>query len=106
MKYVVYFNFNSARLSKNARTVIDMVKGNAKKGAKVSLAGFTDRAGSKPYNDVLATKRAKVVFNSLVKAGVKGAIETAAYGEERNAVATKDGVAERLNRRVEISVTR
>ncbi len=105
-KYVVYFNFNSARLSKNARTIIDMVKGDAKKGAKVSLAGFTDRAGSKTYNDVLATKRAKMVFSALVKAGVKGAIGTAAYGEERNAVATKDGVAERLNRRVEILVTR
>ncbi len=105
-KYVVYFDFNSAALSKNARIVIDMVKGAAKTGAKIAVVGFTDRAGPSAFNNVLATKRTKAVTASLVKARVEGTIKTAAYGEERNAVATKDGVRERLNRRVEISVTR
>ncbi len=105
-KFVVYFDFNSVKLSRNARTVIDMVKGETRKGAKVFVAGFTDRAGSSDYNKVLATKRSKAVSSALVKAGIKSAIETAAYGEKQNAVATKDGVRERLNRRVEISVTR
>ena len=105
-KFVVYFDFNSVKLSRNARTVIDMVKGEASKGAKVSVTGFTDRAGASAYNNVLATKRSKVVRSALIKAGIKSSIESAAYGEEKNAVATKDGVRELLNRRVEISVKR
>jgi outer membrane protein OmpA-like peptidoglycan-associated protein len=105
-KYVVYFDFNSVKLSRNARTVIDMVKGEASKGAKVSVTGFTDRAGAAAYNNVLATKRSKAVRSALIKAGIKSAIKSAAYGEEKNAVATKDGVRELLNRRVEISVKR
>jgi outer membrane protein OmpA-like peptidoglycan-associated protein len=106
-RYMVYFDFNSARLDKNARSAIDIIKSDAKqKGAKVSLAGFTDRAGASDYNNILATKRAKVVFSALIKAGVKSKIGTAAYGEERNAVPTKDGVAEVLNRRVEVLITR
>ena len=106
-KYVVYFDFNSASLGKTARTVIAMVKGDAKKGARITVVGFTDRSGASAFNNVLSTKRTKAVTASLIRAGIKGAaIETAAYGEEQNAVATRDGVREMLNRRVEISLTR
>jgi len=104
-KYVVYFGFNSTDLNKDAITVIDMVKGDAKKGAKISVAGFADRAGSSEYNNILSTKRTKAVATALTKAGVMIPITTEAYGEERNAVVTKDGTRELLNRRVEISVT-
>jgi OOP family OmpA-OmpF porin len=104
---MVYFDFNSARLNKNALTAIDIIKSDAKqKGAKVSLAGHTDRAGASEYNNILAMKRAKAVTAALVEAGVNGTIGTAAYGEEQNAVPTKDGVRDFLNRRVEILITR
>ncbi len=105
-KYVVYFDFNSAALTKNAKTVIDIAKSDAKKGAKVSLAGFTDRAGSSDYNSILSTKRTKAVTAALIKAGVRNNIGTGAFGETQNAVVTKDGVRELLNRRVEILITR
>ena len=104
-KYVVYFDFNSAKLSKTAKLAIKFIKADVKKGAKISLTAFTDRSGSNEYNSILASKRAKAVYAALNKAGIKGDIGVAVYGEERNSIATKDGVKERLNRRVEVSVT-
>jgi outer membrane protein OmpA-like peptidoglycan-associated protein len=104
VKFVVYFDFNSAKLSKAGKTAIDFIKADVKKGARVTVAAFTDRAGTNEYNDVLAIKRAKTVFIALKNAGIKNELRTTIYGEERNAVATKDGVRQRLNRRVEISV--
>ena len=41
---------------------------------------------------------------ALKNAGVKNELRTAIHGEGRNAVATKDGIRQRLNRRVEILV--
>jgi OOP family OmpA-OmpF porin len=104
-KYVVYFDFNSARLSKSGKAAIDFIKSDVKKGAKVSLAAFADRAGSPEYNNILASKRAKEVFGAMENAGIKGDIGVVVLGEEQPSVATKDGVKERLNRRVEVSVT-
>jgi outer membrane protein OmpA-like peptidoglycan-associated protein len=104
-QYVVYFGHNSAALDDSGKFGIEFIKGEVKKGAKVSVAAFTDRSGSAEYNKVLAAKRAKAVFSALEKSGIKAEIATTIYGEERNAVVTKDGVRQRLNRRVEISVT-
>lgn len=104
-KAVVYFDFNSATLSKDAEAAIVRFKEGLKPGAKVMLSGYTDRAGASGYNEVLAAKRAKTVYSVLESLGVKGDIGVAAYGETRNAKPTPDGVREQLNRRVEISVT-
>jgi OOP family OmpA-OmpF porin len=104
-KYVVYFDFNSAKLSDTGKTAVDFIKADVKKGAKVSLAAYTDRAGSTEFNNVLASKRAKEVYSALSKAGIKSDIGVAVFGEEQPSVATKDGMKERLNRRVEVTVT-
>ncbi|MBT5047906.1 MAG: OmpA family protein [Rhodospirillaceae bacterium] len=105
IQYVVYFDFNSAKLSKSGMNAVDFIKGNTKKGAKISLAAFADRAGSPEYNNILATKRAKAVFGALQKAGIKDDIGISVFGEEKNSVKTKDGVKQKLNRRVEVLVT-
>ncbi len=104
VKYVLYFGFNSAKLNKAAMNAIGFIKGEVKKRAKVSVAAFADRSGSTEYNDNLAIRRATAVLLALKKSGVKNEIRTTIYGEGRNAVATKDGARERLNRRVEVSV--
>jgi outer membrane protein OmpA-like peptidoglycan-associated protein len=105
VKYVVYFDFNSAKLSDTGKTAIDFIKADIKKGAKVSLAAYTDRAGSPEYNNILASKRAKEVYSALENAGIKSNIGVAVFGEEKSSISTKDGVKERLNRRVEVSFT-
>lgn len=104
VKYVVYFDYNSAKLNSAGKNAIDFIKGNVKKGARVSVAAYTDRAGAPEYNDNLAIKRAQTIMFALKDAGVKNELRTTIYGEGRNAVKTKDGVRNRLNRRVEISV--
>jgi outer membrane protein OmpA-like peptidoglycan-associated protein len=103
-QFVVYFDFNSSKLSKSGKAAVDFINGEMKKGAKVSLSAFADRSGSAEYNNILATKRAKTVYNALNKSKVKGDIGMKVLGEEQNAVATKDGVKQNLNRRVEIFV--
>lgn len=105
VKYVVYFDFNSAELNRAGMNAIDFMKSNVKKNAKVSLSAYTDRSGSTEYNNILASKRAKAVYAALEKAGIKSEIGVSVFGEEQNTVKTNDGVKERLNRRVEVSVT-
>jgi OOP family OmpA-OmpF porin len=103
-QFVVYFDFNSSKLSKTGKAAVDFINGEMKKGAKVSLSAFADRSGSADYNNILATKRAKTVYSALNKSKIKGDITMKVLGEEQNAVATKDGVKQNLNRRVEIFV--
>jgi outer membrane protein OmpA-like peptidoglycan-associated protein len=103
--YVLYFDFNSAKLNSSAQAAIDFMKSNVKKNAKVSLAAFTDRAGDDKYNKSLAAARAKMVYDALDKLGLENPVAIKIYGEEKASVATKDGVKERLNRRVEVYVT-
>lgn len=103
-QYVIYFDFNSARLNKAGKSAIAFMKGDIKPKGKVSMAGFADRSGSPEYNDYLAIKRVTAVLNALKEAGVKNEIRTTIHGEARNAIATKDGARQRLNRRVEIYV--
>ncbi len=105
VKYVIYFDLNSAKLNKTAMNGIEIIKGEVKKNARISLAAFTDRAGDAAYNNILATKRAKSVMAALEKAGLRNEVASSVYGEDRNAVQTKDGVTEKLNRRVEVYVT-
>ncbi len=104
-KYVVYFDFNSSKLNKAGKAAVDFLNGELKKGAKVSIDAFADRAGSVEYNYILATKRAKTVSAAIDGSKVKGDINVVVSGEERPAVATKDGARQALNRRVEVSVT-
>jgi len=104
-KYVVYFDFNSSKLNKAGKAAVDFMNSEIKKGAKVSIESFTDRAGSVEYNYILATKRAKTVSAAIDASKVEGDIGVIVSGEERPAVATKDGAKQALNRRVEVSVT-
>ena len=73
--------------------------------AEVQVTGHTDRVGRVKTNDELALKRAKAVAETLraKNLGTKR-ILTAGRGEREPLVPTKDGVAEPLNRRVEIIV--
>ena len=105
VRYVMYFDFNSARLTKSGKNALDVIKSDVKKGAVVSLAGYTDRSGTEKYNDILAAKRARTVVMALKNVGLKNKVVTSVHGEKQNAVQTKDGVPHRLNRRVELSVT-
>ena len=105
--FIVYFDFDKAKITSDGRAVIDKALGWAKdKGAsRVTVTGHTDRAGTNAYNMKLSQKRAKAVADALIRSGIgAGAVKTRAFGEENPAVATADGKREARNRRAEINL--
>jgi len=104
-RYLVYFAFDNAELSEAAKAVLETASAAARKltGMKVTVDGYTDLAGGADYNMELSKRRAVVVSNALIAAGIVPAKVTAkAFGQMHPAVMTADGVAEAGNRRVEI----
>jgi outer membrane protein OmpA-like peptidoglycan-associated protein len=104
-RYLVYFDFDKAELSKAAKAVLATASSAAQKltGMTVTVDGYTDLAGAADYNMELSKRRAIAVSNALIEAGVVPAKVTAkAFGQTHPAVMTADGVAEAGNRRVEI----
>jgi outer membrane protein OmpA-like peptidoglycan-associated protein len=105
--WVVYFDFDKTLLSSQSlETIADAAAYAATSSQSlVVVEGHTDTAGSSDYNDGLAADRAEVVAGSLRDDGVpKNDVAVSSFGQELPAVATPDGVAEPLNRRVEIQV--
>ena len=71
-----------------------------------NVAGYTDSSGKPAYNDKLSARRADVVKQALVAAGVAdAAIKTAAFGENNPAQPRPDGTREPLNRRSVVTIT-
>jgi OmpA-OmpF porin, OOP family len=103
--FLVFFDFDSAKLTPEALSIIKSASEAAKKGhyARIKLTGHADRAGPANYNFGLSRRRADAVKAELVRLGVSGSeITTEAKGETEPLVPTADGVPEPQNRRVEI----
>jgi len=105
--YIVFFEWNSASLSKSGEKiiagVIDSLAGEG--GYEVVLNGHTDTTGLEKFNLVLARKRADAVARRLEQGGIaKDVIKIFAFGESDPKVPTADGVDEPKNRRVEIFI--
>lgn len=105
--FEVYFEFDRATLTPDARQVVQAAAQNAMQGNATSIVatGHTDTVGTGSYNLVLSRRRAAAVKTELVKDGVPaGEISTNGVGMNDLAVATGPGVNEPRNRRVEITV--
>ena len=106
--FVVFFGFNKTSLTDLARSTIDEVVSAVQSmgTTALSVVGHTDTVGSKRYNQGLSERRARRVANALVERGVPaGAMTLAGRGENDLAVQTGEGVRERGNRRVEITLS-
>jgi OOP family OmpA-OmpF porin len=104
-EFIVFFDFDKANLTPEGQKIVDAAAAAYKRGgsAKISLAGYTDLAGTAPYNLKLSERRAETVQAALVKDGVpSGQIATSWHGKDNPRVPTADGVREPQNRRVEI----
>jgi len=68
---------------------------------KAEIQGYTDNKGNEKYNLILSQKRAKAIYEALIKLGVnKNQITWAGYGEE-NPIASNDTTEGKAkNRRV------
>ena len=103
--YLVFFDWNKAQLTAEARQIIAAAAVNADSMnvIRIALTGHADRSGPDAYNLTLSQRRANAVQAELKRLGLTNEeILTTAKGETDPLVNTPDGVREPQNRRVEI----
>ncbi|WP_395676596.1 OmpA family protein [Inquilinus sp.] len=103
--YLVFFDFDSSRLTPEARSIVAAAATDAIGGesTRIGVTGHTDRSGTDAYNQALSVRRAEAVRRELVADGVAdNLIIIRGAGEADPLVPTADGVREPQNRRVEI----
>lgn len=105
--FLVFFDFDKSTLTPRALDIVKEAAAVAKSGqnARLTCTGHTDTAGPANYNMALSLRRANTVKAALVRQGVAAdSITVVGRGETALLVATKDGVREPQNRRVEIVI--
>ncbi|MDH3594291.1 MAG: OmpA family protein [Rhodospirillales bacterium] len=105
--HLVFFDFNSAKLTGQAVATVEAAAAALKAGAatKVALSGHADGVGSSTYNMELSQRRLEAVRQLMLSAGIKAEqIGLASYGDTRPRVTTRGDAAEPQNRRVEIDL--
>ncbi|MDP2644257.1 MAG: OmpA family protein [Desulfobacterales bacterium] len=86
----VHFDFDQSTLTKKAQGIlqksIQLLKDNPK--AKIRIAGYTSASGTEEYNQKLSERRAKAVYDYLIKEGLVSPekLTTIGYGKMRPAV--------------------
>lgn len=107
----LYFEFDEDEMNPRTRRQLEIVALilRSDPGKKITLSGHTDALGTKDYNNSLSSRRADVVRDFMIKAGVAaGQIATIAKGasQPRRPNVTETGVDDpegrRANRRTEI----
>jgi outer membrane protein OmpA-like peptidoglycan-associated protein len=101
--FIVYFDFDDADLTADARTELADVIQAAQQvsSGTISITGYTDLVGAEAYNQVLSERRANSVIEFLVEGNVEASrIVGRGLGESNPVVATE--AREQQNRRVEI----
>lgn len=103
---VILFPSGSSTIQPQQRAVLDHASRAYNEGKPIVmvLTGSSDRVGSAQLNLTLSQKRAAAVLKGLLDRGIPAdRFQILAKGETELSVATKAGVAEGQNRRVEIS---
>jgi outer membrane protein OmpA-like peptidoglycan-associated protein len=103
--FLVFFDWDKADLTKEAQDIVNSAADFAKKGniVRIVATGHADRSGPDKYNMGLSKRRADSVKAELIRRGISAdGIAVLWKGEREPLVATKDGVREPQNRRVEI----
>ena len=105
--YTIYFKIGGTEIDKSSKAEFDAMLAEVRRrpGVDATVAGHADRKDSSRRNEVVALRRAYMVRDALVKAGVPiERIEIDSWGETRPAIPTEDNVPELRNRRVEVTV--
>ena len=105
--FFLFFDWAKPDINRDAAAVLDQAASayRHKPGARLRIAGYTDRSGSASYNQLASRRRAEAVRAELARRGIPAsAMSVAAFGEGRPIVPTEDGVRELQNRRVEITL--
>ena len=105
----IYFNFDAADLSEDARSVLlknaELLLKNP--SVKVKIEGNCDERGSDDYNMALGERRAQAARDYLVNLGVQpDRLSTISYGEENPAEQGEDEATMAKNRRAEFVIVK
>jgi len=106
-KFIIHFEQGTDILAKEDINIIDKTIKSIKKrkSTDISIAGHSDRQGNDESNVKLSLKRANKILQLIIEKGIdKSYINMSSHGEGNPVIPTEDGVAEPLNRRVEIIV--
>jgi peptidoglycan-associated lipoprotein len=104
--FPVHFAYNDATVRETDVAALDRFASVVTKhypGAKITVEGFADPAGSARYNLALSQRRAEAVKNHIASKGLDGTlVEAVGYGKTRlvNRGASGDQPGAELNRRV------
>jgi outer membrane protein OmpA-like peptidoglycan-associated protein len=103
----VMFAYNSADLTRRARTELRRVAGQltAAGATGIRVVGHTDSDGTPAYNDSLSRRRARAVGDYLSDRLPGVAVTTAGKGESEPRADNTNSRGRSLNRRVEISIS-
>lgn len=106
-KFTLYFETGTTTLQAQSETAIPEIIATIRQREAISIAisGHTDATGSDEINDKLALGRAEQIKDLLLQQGVSPElISVSSHGKGNPAVPTPNGVAEPLNRRVEVII--
>ena len=107
VSYMAFFDLGSTTLSEQAKTTISQAAQvyKTRANAKIAVTGYAATVGAPALNMQLSQRRANVVKDGLVAAGVPAAaITTTASGETNLLVDTGPQQKEPRNRRVAIVI--
>jgi outer membrane protein OmpA-like peptidoglycan-associated protein len=103
----LYFESGSSKLTAESAVRLPAIQASFARlpAAEIVVTGHTDRVGLIEANDALSLKRAQLIADRLIAAGIsRQGISTAGRGEREPLVKTADEVAEPANRRVEVRI--
>ena len=107
---MVYFTFDSARLTDKAEKALARVAEYVRLDDNVKrivIEGYTDSKGFRRYNYRLATKRAKAVEKFFLDHGISRSrlqVRSRAFGEKNPVASNKSAKGRAQNRRVHVSL--
>ncbi len=103
--YMVFFDFDRAAITPEARQIIAAAAQDFKSGryVRIVVTGHTDTMGTNSYNKKLSMRRAYAVQREFESHGIPStSVATVGVGKDSLMVPTADGVREAQNRRAEI----
>jgi outer membrane protein OmpA-like peptidoglycan-associated protein len=106
-KFTLYFVAGKDEFTSESKRIVDGIFAEIAQRPvpDVLVVGHTDQVGSDQLNDALARQRAEIVRAELIRRGIAPEnVQAIGRGKREPVVPTADGVAEPLNRRVEIIV--
>jgi outer membrane protein OmpA-like peptidoglycan-associated protein len=106
-KFLLYFLEAKDELTPESETEIDRVFAElaTRPAPEILVIGHTDAVGATQYNDKLSLQRAEHIRTELIRRGIaEDHITAEGRGKREPLITTADGIAEPMNRRVEINV--